>query len=143
MLFTNSGRGAVRLARLLWEQEAGGSNPLAPTMAKEKRFNGLFGERLDGVIEAAHYQDGELHWVRAYERRGPTWSDHVLLDRETLIERLKAGKRFRTGSRIEFQGSEFEVGPRVTLIEKGAETRIAVEGATSSARDQLDAVPAV
>ena len=25
-----SGRGAVWLARLLWEQEVGGSNPLAP-----------------------------------------------------------------------------------------------------------------
>jgi hypothetical protein len=26
-----SGRGAVRLARMLWEHEVGGSNPLAPT----------------------------------------------------------------------------------------------------------------
>jgi len=112
-------------------------------MAKQKQFNGLFGERLDGVIEAAHYRDGQLHWVRAYERRGPTWSDHVLLDRDTLVDRLQSGKRFRTGSRVEFEASEFKVGPRVELVNKNGEAHIVVEGTQPSDGDRLDDVPVI
>ena len=33
-----AGRSAVRLARLVRDQEVGGSNPLAPTKKKEKKL---------------------------------------------------------------------------------------------------------
>ncbi len=61
-------------------------------------------------MEAAHFnKDGDLLWVRAYERRGPTWSDVVLLDREHLIKKIKSGKRFFVGKRIAFLASEFQL----------------------------------
>ena len=41
MMFVVSGRGAVWLACLLWEQEVGGSNPLAP-MFLESLENTVF-----------------------------------------------------------------------------------------------------
>ena len=48
--------------------------------------------KYDGVIEAVHYAaDGQVEWVRAYLRRGPAFSDRIMLDRQTLIEDLKAG----------------------------------------------------
>lgn len=83
----------------------------------------LFGTRLDGVITAAHYgRGGKIQWVRAYERRGPTWSDHVLLDRDQLVQRLQAGKRFYTGVRLVYQASEFELAKRVALLDGDIQT---------------------
>jgi len=67
-------------------------------------------KKVDGVIEAAHLGlEGRLAWVRAYERRGPTWSDVVLLERAALIQRLKARKRFYVGTRRELWASEFDL----------------------------------
>ena len=48
--------------------------------------------KFDGVIEAVRYKSGKIEVVRAYERRGATFSDHVLLDRKELLERLRGGK---------------------------------------------------
>jgi len=51
--------------------------------------------KYDGIVHAVRYAvDGRILWVRAFLRRGPTWSDHILVDRETLMEKLKAGKQF-------------------------------------------------
>ena len=71
-------------------------------------------KKLDGVIEAVRYApDGKIALVRAYERRGATYSDHLLISRDELVKRLKAGKRFVVGSRKEFLASTFEVAAEV------------------------------
>ena len=47
----------------------------------------------DGVLEAAHFKpDGQLDWVRVYVRRGPIFSDRILLSRQAFIEQLKGGQ---------------------------------------------------
>lgn len=71
----------------------------------------MAGAKLDGVVEAVRYTpEGRIATVRAYERRGVVWSDHILLDRKTLLERLRQGKRFAVGRRKPFLGGQFEAG---------------------------------
>jgi hypothetical protein len=95
----------------------------------------------DGVVEAVHYSpDGQIKWVRAYERRGPTWSDRVLLDRQTLIERLKSGKRFYAGERIELRASEFNLNEPLKLVKSG-DGEVVVVGEGQGKQDQLEGVP--
>jgi hypothetical protein len=94
-------------------------------------------KKLDGVIEAVRYTpDGKIAVVRAYERHGVVWSDHVLLERKELSERLNQGKLFVVGERKIYLGSVFETGKAVHQIEDN----IVTEGQTS-ARDLLNGVP--
>jgi hypothetical protein len=93
--------------------------------------------KLDGVIEAVRYtQGGRIALVRAYERRGLVWSDHVLLERQVLSERLRQGKRFVVGERKNYLGSVFKTGLAVRQIKEN----IVTEGQTSE-RDLLNGVP--
>ncbi len=48
--FVFTGRSAVRLARLPWEQEAGGSNPLAPTIKMPALDSGSRPDEI-GIVE--------------------------------------------------------------------------------------------
>jgi len=92
--------------------------------------------KFDGVIEAVRYaSDGKILKVRAYERRGPTFSDHVLIERPALLERLKNGKTYVIGRRTEFLGSTFETGAKLILVGDFITTN---PGAN---RDLLEAVP--
>ncbi len=94
-------------------------------------------KKLDGVIEAVRYTPGgKITVVRAYERHGVVWSDHVLLERKELSERLKQGKRFVVGERKLYLGSVFEAGTAVCQVEG----TIVTEGQTG-ARDLLAGVP--
>jgi hypothetical protein len=67
--------------------------------------------KIDGVIEAVRYtSDGLITVARTYERRGAVWSDRILLGRDGLVEQLKKGKHYVTGSRKTYLGSVFETG---------------------------------
>ena len=112
------------------------------TFVLKYALEGPMAKKIDGVIEAVRYNsNGQIVLVRAYERRGATYSDRVLLDRNTLLERLKAGKNFSTGQRKEYLGSTFELGKAVKVVgENGKEFLTTHETATQ--HDELEETPA-
>jgi len=95
--------------------------------------------KVDGVIEAVRYKGGKVEVVRAYERRGATFSDRILLNRKKLIDRLQQGRRFVTGERREFMASTFEIGKSVNLI--GGEDAQVISTRDQSEHDELDGIP--
>lgn len=100
-------------------------------------------KKLDGVIEAVHYDDnGQLEWVRAYKKRGPAFSDIMILDRTSLVTLLKAGKQFFTGKRIPYMGSSFEISDPIRLIDKDGK-EVLVSGNKPPESDCLEDVPII
>src|SRR6266498_1340711 len=73
-------------------------------------------KKFDGVIEAVRYRNGQIEVVRAFERRGAAFSDHVLIERHELLKRLKEGRKFVTGKRREGFGGMFEQGQPVLVV---------------------------
>jgi hypothetical protein len=99
--------------------------------------------KYDGVVEAAHFKpDGQLDWVRVYERRGAVFSDCILLNRENFIEQLKAGKRYMVGERIHNLGGKFNVSQPVHLLRTDSKAVIAV-GNAQPGMDDLTGVPII
>lgn len=99
--------------------------------------------KFDGVVEAVHYAaDGQVSWVRVYQRRGPTFSDRILLDRPGLVQQLKAGKRYVIGERKIFWASTFDTSAALQLIQKGGRELI-VAGDTSADHDSLGSAPLI
>jgi len=99
-------------------------------------------KKFDGVIEAVRYnQNGQVALVRGYELRGVTYSDRILLDRDTLLERLNAGKKFTIGQRKEFWGSTFDFGKSVKVINQDGKDYITTNDKVSK-RDELEDTPA-
>jgi hypothetical protein len=100
-------------------------------------------KKYDAVVDAVHYKpDGQVAWVRAYERRGPTFSDHVLIERETLIERLRSGQKFVVGQRVPYLASTFKFSEPVPVVQL-IEEDILVTGDVEADQDQLDGVPVI
>jgi hypothetical protein len=98
--------------------------------------------KYDGVIEAVRYtQAGQVTVVRAYERRGPTFSDRVLISREELVRRLQAGKRFVTGERQLLLASTFTIASPISLVKKDGQEYLATPDALDAKGDCLAGVP--
>ncbi len=99
--------------------------------------------KFDGVVEAVHYgPDGRVRWVRAYVRRGDVFSDRVLIEREALIEQLKAGKNFMVGQRIPQMGGTFEVSKPLRVIQRNGRELLTTTDEEVE-RDWLDGVPII
>ena len=99
--------------------------------------------KFDGVVEAVHYRpDGQIEWVRAYLRRGPIFSDRILLDRETLIEQLKLGKVYLAGKRIPQMAGTFDVSDPLRIAQKNGE-EVLVTGEIQADQDRLASVPII
>ncbi len=97
----------------------------------------------DGVLEAAHYKpDGQLDWVRVYERLGAIFSDRIILSREAFVRQLKAKKRYVVGERMLNYGGKFTVSRAVHLVEKDGKPVIVV-GSNQAAQDELEGVPSI
>lgn len=96
-------------------------------------------KKIDGVIEAVRYKNGQIVMVRAYERRGSSYSDHLLIQRRDLLERLKHGKKFVTGSRKELLASTFETNGAVQVVSRDGKEFISTRDGAD--RDELEQVP--
>lgn len=96
-------------------------------------------KKYDGIIEAVRYKNGQIVTVRAYERRGASFSDRVLIERKDLLERLRNGKRFLTGARREFWAGTFDEGKPVKLVSREGKDFISTRDGAD--RDELEQVP--
>jgi hypothetical protein len=96
-------------------------------------------KQIDGVIEAVRYKNGQIVTVRAYERRGATYSDRLVLDRKTLMERLQKGMQFVSGSRQELMASTFTLAKPIMLVK--ADDREFIATSSNANKDELENVP--
>jgi len=100
-------------------------------------------QKFDGIVEAVHYApDGQVEWVRAYERRGATYSDYVLISRQELVDKLKRGKVFLVGQRRAYLASTFDTSQPVRLMPQNGQ-EVIVAGDTQAAQDCLEGVPII
>ena len=96
-------------------------------------------KKTDGVIEAVRYKDGNIEVVWAYERRGAAFSDRMLLNRQELLDYLKKGRRFVTGTRKEFLAGTFEEGQLLQVVTRNGQDFIATH--SEADHDTLEPAP--
>ena len=92
--------------------------------------------KFDIIIETVRYApDGKIELARVFERRGSAYSDHFLMTRAILIEKIKGGKKCVTGQRKEFLAGTFDTGESVLVTGEFIST------SPNSGKDFLENVP--
>ncbi|MBN1267014.1 MAG: hypothetical protein JXA25_16095 [Anaerolineales bacterium] len=72
-------------------------------------------KKVDVILVAVKLsENGQMDFARGYLRRGPVWSDLVLLQREQLIERLQTGEKVYTGAETDMVG-DFEIHEQLQI----------------------------
>jgi hypothetical protein len=100
-------------------------------------------QKYDGVVEAVHYApDGQVDWVRTYLRRGPTWSDHIIMRRQDLINEIKAGRKMMLGRRVQYMAGTFEVSKSVKVGGADGQEYL-FTSYSSNNRDHMEGVPVI
>ena len=96
--------------------------------------------KLDVIIEAVRFAPGgQIECVRGYERRGPVFSDRIILSRDELVRRLESGKKIALGERIAYQGATFKTGAELELVKENGSVFINAGGSRVT-RDELKSV---
>jgi hypothetical protein len=99
--------------------------------------------KFDFVVEAVHYtEDGRIAWVRGFERRGPTFSDRVIVERDNLVMRLKGGERVIIGQRVPQMAGTFELGEKIQIDHVFGEDYL-IAGGHAVNGDYLQDVPII
>ena len=99
--------------------------------------------KFDVVVVAVHYTaEGNIDWVRAFERRGPIFSGRMMIKRQALAEQIKSGKRVVVGQRVDQMGGTFTTGEAVRLVPANS-GEVFVTGTSQAGRDHLEGVPIV
>jgi hypothetical protein len=66
----------------------------------------------------------------------------VLLDRDSLIGKLKSGERIWAGKRVRYMASTFELSAKLSLASVDGKEYVSTAGVQSD-RDKLEGVPVI
>ena len=97
-------------------------------------------KKFDGIIEAVRYKNGQIEVVRAFERRGATFSDRIMLTRAELLERLKKSQKIVVGKRKELLASTFDAQDKpLQVVNRNGKEIIATR--SDADQDELEPAP--
>ncbi len=100
-------------------------------------------KRVDGIVEAVRYTpEGWIEFVRMFRRRGPTFSDWVLVSREQLVAELQDKKRYYTGAAVPLMGTTFTTEHPLKVVTREKQPHV-LAGEESSETDALKGVPRI
>ncbi len=80
--------------------------------------------------------------MRVYERRGAAFSDCLIVDRATLVNRIKAGRKYVVGKRVPLMAGTFQTSDPIRFLPNGRDG-VLVTGDRQTERDSLAGVPVI